>query len=336
MTVLRAVVWNELEKLVRRRWLLIVLVSVAVVGLGLALELAAPQPADWKSQTRDQIAQLRAAKDELQNSPGGVPAGFQASLGAAIDQQLAAEQYLVDHDIPPSDWYPAGRAIGTILKTGFGFLLLLFGWLAAESVAQERADRTLGLLLSRPVSRRTVLFGKAIALQVVATAVLLAAMLPVYVITGLQHGGWAALTTRVMVLDDPVKGVLAGNIELLPTWFYMVVALVLSLAAVLVAQALGLLVSILARGPGLAIGATLCALLVLQPLAAVMRLALKDPAWLHYTFWPYLSPTTELTSQPTIGLGYSSAGLSLAVLVVWAAAFLVVGLTLFARRSETN
>ena len=40
--------------------------------------------------------------------------------------------------------------------------------------------------------------------------------------------------------------------------------------------------------------------------------------------------------QPTIGLGYSSAGLSLAVLVVWAAAFLVVGLTLFARRSETN
>jgi len=41
-------------------------------------------------------------------------------------------------------------------------------------VAQERAERTLGLLLSRPVSRRTVLIGKAAALQIVATAVLLA------------------------------------------------------------------------------------------------------------------------------------------------------------------
>ena len=334
--MLRAVVWNELEKLVRRRWLLIVLVTAAVVGLGIAIELASPQPSDWKSQTREQIAQLRAAKDQLQSAPEGVPAGFQASLNAAIDQQLAAEQYLLDHDIAPSDWYPAGRAIGTILKTGFGFLLLLFGWLAAESIAQERADRTLGLLLSRPVSRRKVLFGKAIALQVVATGVLLAAMLPVYVITGLQHGGWAALTTRIMVLDDPVKGVLAGNIELLPAWFYMLAAMVLSLAAVLVAQALGLLVSILARGPGLAIGSTLCALLVLQPLAAVLRLALKDPAWLHFTFWPYLSPSTELTSQPTMGLGYSSAGLSLSVLLVWAVAFLVVGVALFTRRSETS
>jgi len=334
--MLRAVVWNELEKLVRRRWLLIVLVTAAVVGLGIAIELASPQPADWRSQTREQIAQLRAAKDQLQSAPEGVPAGFQASLNAAIDQQLEAERYLLDHDIAPSDWYPAGRAIGTILKTGFGFLLLLFGWLAAESVAQERADRTLGLLLSRPVSRREVLLGKAIALQVVATVVLLAAMLPVYVITGLQHGGWAALTTRIMVLDDPVKGVLAGNIELLPAWFYMLAAMVLSLAAVLVAQALGLLVSILARGPGLAIGSTLCALLVLQPLAAVLRLALKDPAWLHFTFWPYLSPSTELTSQPTMGLGYSSAGLSLSVLLVWAVAFLVVGVALFTRRSETS
>ncbi|HEV2032996.1 MAG TPA: ABC transporter permease subunit [Candidatus Dormibacteraeota bacterium] len=334
--MLRVVVWNELEKLVRRRWLLIVLVTAAVVGLGIAIELAAPQPADWKTDTRQQIAQLRVVKDELQSAPAGVPAGFQASISSAIDKQIAAEQYLVDHDVPPSDWYPAGRAIGTILKTGFGFLLLLFGWLAAESVAQERAERTLGLLLSRPVSRRTVLIGKAAALQIVATGVLLAAMLPVYLITGLQHGGWAALTTRVMVLDDPVKGVLAGNIELLPTWFYFLVALVLSLAAVLVAQALGLLISILSRGPGLAIGATLGALLVLQPLAAVMKLSLKDPAWLHYTFWPYLTPTTELTSQPTIGLGYSSAGLSLTLLLVWAAALLVAAVILFTRRSETS
>src|SRR5438309_1592626 len=214
--MLRAVVWNELEKLVRRRWLLSVLVTAAVVGLGIAIELASPQPADWRSQTREQMAQLRAAKDQLQSAPEGVPAGFQASLNAAIDQQLEAERYLLDHDIAPSDWYPAGRAIGTILKTGFGFLLLLFG------------------------------------------------------------------------------------------------------------------------GPGLAIGSTLCALLVLQPLAAVLRLALKDPAWLHFTFWPYLSPSTELTSQPTMGLGYSSAGLSLSVLLVWAVAFLVVGVVLFTRRSETS
>jgi ABC-type transport system involved in multi-copper enzyme maturation permease subunit len=315
---------------------MIVLVVFAVVGLGMAIELAAPQPADWKSQTRQQIAQLQTAKGMLQSSPAGVPAGFEASLGSAIDKQIAAEQYLINQNVPPSDWYPAGRAISTILKTGFGFLLLLFGWLAAESVAQERADRTLSLLLSRPVSRRTVVIGKAAALQIVATAVLLVAMVPVYLITGLQHGGWAALTTRVMVLDDPVKGVLAGNIELLPTWFYFVVALALSLTAVLVAQALGLLVSILSRGPGIAIGATLGALLVLQSLAAVIKLSLKDPGWLQYTFWPYLSPTTELTSQPTIGLGYSSAGLSLTVLLVWAALLLAAAITLFSRRNETS
>jgi ABC-2 type transport system permease protein len=334
LTMLRAVVWNELEKLIRRRRLVIVLVAVAVVGFGLVIDLATTQPADWKAQTRQQIAQLQATKAQLQGSAGGVPAGLKASFGSAVDQQIASEQYLIDHDIPPSDWYPAGRAISAVLRTGFGFLLLLFGWLAAESVAQERTERTLGLLLSRPVSRRTVLIGKAAALQIVATGVLLAAMVPVYVITGLQHGGWAGLTTQVMVLDDPVKGVLAGNIELIPTWLYVVVALVLSLTAVLVAQALGLLVSILSRGPGLAIGLTLGALFVVPPLASVMKVALKDPAWLHYTFLPYLTPTSELTSDPTGGLGYSSAGLSLAVLLVWAALLLAAAVIYFSRRSE--
>jgi len=334
--MLRAVVWNELEKLIRRRRLLIVVVTAAVVGLGLVIELATPQPADWKSQTRQQIAQLQATKAQVQSSPAGLPTGLKASFGSAVDQQIASEQYLIDHNIPPSDWYPAGRAISAILKTGFGFLLLLFGWLAAESVAQERAERTLGLLLSRPVSRRAVLIGKAAALQIVASAVLVAAMAPVYLITGIQHGGWAVMTTQVMVLDDPVKGVLAGNIELLPTWSYVLVALVLSLAAVWLAQALGLLVSILSRGPGLAIGATLGALFVLPPLADVMKLALKDPAFLHYTFWPYLNPASELTSNPAIGLGYASAGLSLAVLLAWAVLFLVAAVTFFARRSETG
>ena len=334
--MLRAVVWNELEKLLRRRWILIVLVTVTVVGLGLGLEFASPQPADWRSQTRNEIVQMKAVKLQLQSAPDGLPAGLQASVAATVDAQLAAEQYLLDHDVPPSDWYPVGRAISAILKTGFGFLLLLFGWLAAESVAQERADRTLGLLLSRPVSRCTVLVGKAIALQVVATAVLLGAMLPVYAITGLQHGGWAALATRIMVLDDPMRGVVAGNVQLLPTWLYVAVALVLSLAAVLTALALGLLVSTVTRGPGLAIGATLAALLVLQPLAAVAKLALKDPAWLHFTFLPYLTPTTELTSQPTIGLGYSATGLTLMVLLVWAALFLVTAMAVFSRRSETT
>lgn len=334
--MLRAVIWNELEKLIRRRWLLIVLVTVAVICLGLVIEFATPPQGDWKAQIRQQITQMQADKAQLRGSSAPLPAGLKASFVSAIDQQIASEQYLLDHDVPPSDWYPAGRAITIVLKTGFAFLLLLFGWLAAESVAQERSERTLPLLLSRPVSRRTVLIGKAAALQVVATAVLLAAMVPVYVVTGLQHGGWASLTTRVMVLDDPVKGVLTGNIELFPTWFYFVIALALSLTAVLTAQALGLLVSILSRGPGLAIGLTLGALFVLQPMASVIKLALKDPAWMHYTFLPYLTPTSELTSDPTAGPGFSSAGLSLAVLLIWAALFLTVAVVMFSRRGESS
>jgi ABC-type transport system involved in multi-copper enzyme maturation permease subunit len=334
--MLPVVVWNELEKLIRRRGLLIVLVTAAVIGFGLVIDLATPQQADWKSQTRQQIAQLEADKVQAQHAPAGLPAGIEASLGSAIDQQIASEQYLVDHDVPPLDWYPAGRAVAIILKTGFAFLLLLFGWLAAESVAQERSEHTLALLLSRPVSRRTLLFGKAAALQIVATTVLLVAMVPVYLVTGLQHAGRASLTTSVMVLDDPVKGVLAGNIELLPTWFYVVAAVALSLAAVLVTQALGLLMSILSRGPALAIGLTLGTLFVLQPMASVVKLALRDPSWLHYTFLPYLSPSNELTSDPTVGLGYSSAGLSLTVLLVWAILLLVAAVTLFARRNESS
>jgi len=71
-------------------------------------------------------------------------------------------------------------------------------------------------------------------------------------------------------------------------------------------------------------------------MASAIKFALKDPAWLHYTFLPYLSPTSELTSDPTVGLGYSSAGLSLTVLLVWAGLLLVAALTLFARRGETS
>lgn len=333
--MLRAIVWNELEKVLRRRWLLIGLVTIAVVGIGLSLDLVQAQPGDWKVQASAQIAEMRSAEAMLQQPPPGLPANFQSQVNASIAAQVAAEQYLLDHDIPPSDWFPVGRAIGSILKTGFGFMLLLFGWLAAESIAQERADRTLGSLLSRPVSRLRVLAGKAIALQLIATAVLLAAMVPVYVITGLQHGGWTALANPVMVLQDPAKGVAAGNVALLPTWLYVAVAVAMSLAAILVALALGMLVSVIVRGPGLAVAGTLGALLLLQPLAAMAKLSLNDPTWLHYTFLPYLSPANELTSEPTVGLGYSSVGLSLWILVLWAVALGVIAAASFARRSET-
>src|SRR5579864_8827319 len=99
--MLPVVVWNELEKLIRRRGLLIVLVTAAVIGFGLVIDLATPQQADWKSQTRQQIAQLEADKVQAQRAPAGLPAGLEASLGSAIDQQIASEQYLVDHDVPP-------------------------------------------------------------------------------------------------------------------------------------------------------------------------------------------------------------------------------------------
>lgn len=332
--MLRAIVWNELEKVVRRRWLLIAGVAAAVVGIGMSLQLAAPQPADWKTQIRDEISQMKAARAMLQQPPPGMPAGFESSVLATFDAQVSAEQYLLDHGVAPSDWFPAGRAISAILKAGFGFLLLLFGWLAAESITQERADRTLPLLLSRPVSRLKILAGKAIALQAVATAVLVGAMIPVYLVTGLQHGGWGALSARVMVLDDPIKGVIAGNVELVPTWLYLALALALSLAATLVALALGMLASVVARGPGLAVAGTLGGLLLLQPVAAMAKLSLNDPAWLHYTFLPYLAPTTELTSQPAAGLGYSSIGLSLGVLTLWAVVLLAGAMVFFKSRNE--
>ena len=44
----------------------------------------------------------------------------------------------------------------------------------------------------------------------------------------------------------------------------------------------------------------------------------------------------RLCPSDAFGLGYSSAGLTLVVLLVWAAALLLVAVTLFTRRSETS
>src|SRR5713226_7903831 len=71
---------------------------------------------------------------------------------ARAKQATADDQFLIDNDIAPLQSFSLTLAALFGLGGIFMFLLIrIFGWLASEQIAGERSDRTIAILLSRPM-----------------------------------------------------------------------------------------------------------------------------------------------------------------------------------------
>jgi len=158
-----------------------------------------PPPAvAWQATLHSEIASNQQTVAQLQaiKQQGGLRGGFNIDEGIARAQQgIADDQYLLDNNIAPLQSFSLTLAALFGLGGIFMFLLIrIFGWLASEQIAGERSDRTIAILLSRPMSRDQLLLAKAVASFLISLAVVLVTFLVIYAMLAFILGSLYAVT----------------------------------------------------------------------------------------------------------------------------------------------
>jgi ABC-2 type transport system permease protein len=358
-----SLVRNELEKTWRSRWIVF-----AVVG-GIFILIAgglytyyvfsqhrwSPPPAvAWQStlhseitNNQQSIAQLEAIKQ--QSSTGG---GFR---GASIDdaiarakQAIADDQYLLDNNIAPLQSFSLTLAALFGLGGIFMFLLIrIFGWLASEQIAGERSDRTIAILLSRPMSRDQLLLAKAVASFLISLAVVLVTFLVIYVMLAFILGSIGPVTGQVAIAIDGSKPLGAGNLVVMDIPVFVLMCLGAAMLGVLCVQAMSLLVSAV-TGRWAAIGITLAVLFGAPLVSAIVTVIItlisgspENTHFLNYLFFNVLTPVSSIA--PVFGNGPAGAGTGMnefaaqiATLAAWTVAFFAAAWLVFHRKQETG
>ncbi|HSS92403.1 MAG TPA: ABC transporter permease subunit [Candidatus Dormibacteraeota bacterium] len=360
-----SLVRNELEKTWRSRWIVF-----AVMG-GLFILIAGglytyyvfsqhrwtPPPAvAWQTTLRQEIASNQTTITELQNikqqqgsSGGSFRGGF--SLDDAIAQArqgIADDQYLIDNNIAPLQSF----SITLAALFGFGgivmFLLIrIFGWLASEEIAGERSDRTIAILLSRPMSRDQLLLAKAISSFLISLVVVLVTFLVVYAMIAFIAGSAGPLTGQVAIAVDGSKPVGAGNLVVMDIPVFVLMCIGAAMLGVLCVQGMSLLVSVI-TGRWAAVGITLAVLfgapLVSAIVAGIIALISGNPNnahFLNYLFVNVLAPVSAIApifgnGPATAGTGMNEFGAQMATLAVWTIAFFAGAWLLFHHKQETG
>src|SRR5207245_8654816 len=309
---------NELQKTWRSRWIVF-----AVIG-GIFLLIAgglytyyvisqgrwSPPPAvAWQTTLRAEIASdqqqlgfMEQAKQQGNAGPSSGPFSIDAAI-KQVKQQIADDQYLLDHDIAPLQSYSitvaALFAFGGIVM----FLIMrIFGWLASEQIAGERSDRTLAILLSRPMSRTQLLLTQAVASVLISLAVVVVTFLVVYVVFAFVQGSLGPVTGQVGLAIDASKPLTQGNLVVMPIAVFVLMCLGATMLGVLCLQGMSFLISAV-FGRWAAIGITLAVLfgapLVSTVVAVIIIGISQDPNkahFLNYLFVNVLAPVSSISS----------------------------------------
>lgn len=355
---------NELQKTWRSRWIVF-----AVMG-GIFLLIAgglytyyvisqgrwSPPPAvAWQTTLRQEIASdqqqltfLQQAKGQQNGGPSSGPFSLDAAI-AQINQQIADDQYLLDHDIAPLQSYSitvaALFAMGGIVM----FLIIrIFGWLASEQIAGERSDRTLAILLSRPMSRSQLLLTKAVASFLISLAVVVVTFLIVYGVFAFVQGSAGPATGQVGLAIDASRPLGQDNLVVMPILVFVLMCLGATMLGVLCVQGMSLLVSAV-FGRWAAIGISLAVLfgapLVSTVVAVIIIGISQDPNkahFLNYLFVNVLAPVSSISAVFGNGpAGPSGTGLAefereLGTLAAWTVAFFAAAWLLFRRKQEAG
>jgi len=362
--MLTILVRNELEKTWRSRWM------VFAVLAGLFLLIAAglysfyvyhdhrwspPPPVAWQTQLRSDIANNQSTLDNLQvvkqqaGTRGRTLFNGRAlnDAEAQLHQAIAADQYLIDHDIAPLSAYSMTRAA----LFGFGgivmFLLVrIFGWLASEQIAGERSDRTIAILLSRPPSREQVLLAKAIASFLISLAVVLVSFLVAYAIVAFIMGSLGPVTGQVGIAIDGSKPLNPDNLVTMPILLFLLMCIGAAMLAVLCVQGMSLLISVLTTRWA-AIGITLAILfgasLLSGVVAGIISLigSAQSAHFLNYAFFNVLAPVGSIApvfgnGATEVGKGMHEFGSEVATLAVWTVGFFAAAWFFFRRREEAG
>src|SRR5229473_2560896 len=252
-----------------------------------------PPPAvAWQTTLRQEIATNQQSITQLQQikqtqPSGGFRGGFSIDDEIKREQQaIADDQYLIDNNIAPLQSFSITLAALFALGGIVMFLLIrIFGWLASEEIAGERSDRTIAILLSRPMSRDQLLLAKAVASFLISLAVVVVTFLIIYAMIAFIAGSIGPVTGQVAIAVDGGKPVGAGNLVVMDIPVFVLMCLGAAMLGVLCVQAMSLLVSVV-TGRWAAIGITLAVLfgapLVSGVVTVIITLISGDPKSAHF------------------------------------------------------
>jgi ABC-2 type transport system permease protein len=360
-----SLVRNELEKTWRSRWIVFAVLAGLFILIAGGLytyyvfsqhRWSPPAAVAWQTSLHNEIAanqrsvaQLEAIKQQQSSSGGGFGGGFSIdSAIATAKQAIADDQYLIDNNIAPLQSFPLTLAALFGLGGIFMFLLIrIFGWLASEQIAGERSDRTIAILLSRPMSRDQLLLAKAVASFLISLAVVVITFLIIYAMLAFILGSIGPVTGQVAIAVDGSKPVGAGNLVVMDMPVFVLMCLGAAMLGVLCVQAMSLLVSAV-TGRWAAIGITLALLfgapLVSAIVTGIITLISGNPDnahFLNYLFFNVLTPVSSVA--PVFGNGPAAAGTGMnefaaqiATLAAWTVVFFAAAWLVFHRKQETG
>ena len=323
MTFLRLVENEVLKLLRRRRFRVVLLILVGLVGLivfaqSRARERFLTSNKDWRVRTQERVAGMQ---NFLRSGRAPAPAQRWTRF------EMTRLQYHLDRNINP-DAISGPLFLRAFANVSSHLLLPLLALIfASDIVSSEFSQGTIKLLLTRPVGRLRVLASKLAALGIAVTLTVLLGGLVAYGFGSLAYG-WrgfgAPILTGFRAGGDTLD---VASVRSVVLWKDIIVVYGLAWFSALVVGALGFLTSVLLRSTAAAMG-TMFAALITGAILPVVASTWEAQRFLFVTNLP-LPDYYSGAPPPIAGI---TVGFAVVVLSVWAAAALTTAFLVFARR----
>jgi len=320
-------VFNEIEKMVRKKRILVIFLILSVlIPIFVYAQLQQTQETVKRLGTDDWKVALQQKIVDQQNrlNSSGIPEEWKSWLKVQIDQ----EQYYLDNNINPTT-PGAPTFIRELIEQSIGWLLLplLVMVITIDIVSGERSDGTIKLLLTRPVKRWKVLLSKCISIYLLISFLIVLYGLMAFLVSGFVFSfkGWTVpVLTGFMIKNN---NLITDSVQLIPQWKYVIMAFGLAWFVCIIIGTLSFMVSVLVRTTPAAMGIMLAALITGSVLSGLAT------SWsgAKYFFSVNLGLTDYLQGQlPSIeGLNMQ---FSLINLSVWGIAALIIAFITFIKQ----
>ncbi|MGF9963900.1 ABC transporter permease [Bacillus rhizoplanae] len=323
-------VYNEAEKIYRKKRIVVVMLILAIlIPIFVYAQYKEVQTtikrlgtSDWKVSLQQQIVD---SQNRLNNSR--LPEEWKKWLKVNVEQQ----QYYLDHNINPSA-PGAPTFVRAFIEQGITlFIPLLVMIVAIDIVSGERSDGTMKMLLTRPIRRWKILLSKYMTMVLFISLILLLVGVLSYVLSGIVFGysGWnLPVLTGFITEKDTLN---TTFVHLIPQWQYIVMAYGLAWFVAVVVGTISFMVSVLIRNTPAGMGVMLAALIagnILNNFATSWEGA-------KYIFSVNLSLTDYLSGQLPALPGLSMS-FSLLNLTIWAVVSLIIAFAVFTKQDMVN
>lgn len=330
MTELANLIWNETEKIYRKRRItVLVLLLLVLIPIFVYAQLKQVRTIVERLGTDDWRIALQRQIVDTQNrlNSSRIPEEWRKYLKIQMEQQ----QYYLDHNINPNA-PGAPTFVREFIGNGISlFIPLLVMIISTDIVSGERAEGTIKFLLTRPIRRWKVLLSKYITMLLFVSFTILMVGFISYLIAGLVFGysGWSM--PILTGFSSSADGLDTSTVHLIPQWQYILMAYGLGWFVSVVVGTISFMVSVLVRNTPTGMGIMLAALITGNILANF------STSWpeAKYIFSVNLQLTDYLAGRLPAIEGMTLQ-FSLINLSVWAIAALIVSFAVFTRQDMVN